>query len=441
MTSQYTGTLLATALCALLVLPEPAQGSLALTLQPSDDGLSYRIFAVWDRLDPDDASQFNPTAAPHSYRGHVPYRANPLTGLETDVQTPIPPGVFIWTTGYRSPIVNYVNDYRAFYGSAGPLDETFLLSTTLPSLLPAIAGSHGGDNFYLWHAPGSTTTLPSSGSGSWVYPLPTSGLATTFSTLFNVGSYVSNSFTIDVLTTPFDTAGDAASVIATVLTTTGDLLEDPLVADKAKDKLEKVQEKLDEALLELALDDVKRALKKIADAVKKLAEAEEEGAVVDELIVLLHDAANTLVSDAIEAAADTIGVYQPELDKAGDEMAEAEEELAKGNPDKAIKHYAKAGEKAKKATSLEGLAHTVKDLIDGADGYPADLVDPIVDSAWIQALAAIMEAWDGDPDELAKAWEKGAEAEDEMEKDPPHAEHAIKKLADAIEHARKATEG
>ena len=102
---------------------------------------------------------------------------------------------------------------------------------------------------------------------------------------------------------------------------------------------------------ELTLD-VKNG-KKVFDeerkAVKELTKKQTEGisevqAVVDALV----SAAEALAQKAIDDAS-TAGGDPKDLEKANEEMAKAADELAKGNPDKAIYHYRKAWETAQKS--------------------------------------------------------------------------------------------
>jgi hypothetical protein len=128
-----------------------------------------------------------------------------------------------------------------------------------------------------------------------------------------------------------------------------DLIDDPGTGSKAQDKLGKAQDKLDDAWAELAQgDDVKKGLKKIGDAAKELLKAEKEGVNVSDLIGQLVAFAEARAQDAIDAAIIADGDSK-KIAKAQKELNKAEGELAKGKPDKAIDHYAKAWDEAKKA--------------------------------------------------------------------------------------------
>lgn len=113
---------------------------------------------------------------------------------------------------------------------------------------------------------------------------------------------------------------------------------------KARDKLRKALKKLDEARDKLARGDVKDGLKKLKDTVKALDKARKEGVHVRDLVRQLVEYARAKAQAAI-----ALGGNSKDIKKAREEMAKAEKELAKGKPDKAIEHFAKAWEKATKS--------------------------------------------------------------------------------------------
>lgn len=125
------------------------------------------------------------------------------------------------------------------------------------------------------------------------------------------------------------------------------LAADP-ISDKARSNLVKSLEKLAPAQADLAAGDVKNGLKNVSSAESKLLKAEGEGANVGESIDMLLVMAEEQAQDALAAAIDRGG--DPEkINKALKEIDKAEDKLADGKADKAIRHYAKAWEHASKS--------------------------------------------------------------------------------------------
>ncbi len=133
-----------------------------------------------------------------------------------------------------------------------------------------------------------------------------------------------------------------------VSTKIGLLLGDPGVSEKAKDKLVKAQDKLDKAIDKFADKDVKKGFSELAKTVKELSKAGREDAAVAGLIQSLVDNAADEAWYAIDTAI-AAGGDQREIDKAEAELVKSEKDLDEGKPDKAIKHYGHAWDKAQKA--------------------------------------------------------------------------------------------
>ena len=126
------------------------------------------------------------------------------------------------------------------------------------------------------------------------------------------------------------------------------LLDSATIPKGAEKDLEKALGKLEKALDKLEKDDIDKAIKEIGKATKELLKAEKDGAEVTELVSRLVETSRVEAEKAVDAAFD-MGGKQKEIDKALDEIVKAEQNLAKGKPDKAIDHYKKAVEKAQKA--------------------------------------------------------------------------------------------
>ena len=130
-----------------------------------------------------------------------------------------------------------------------------------------------------------------------------------------------------------------------------DLIDDPGTSAKAMQKLEKAKSKLEEALEKLAEGNIKKAFGKLEKAVKELGNAGEAGADVSDLIDALVGVAQQIAQNALDEALALPG-DPGEIAKAQDEMAQAQEDLDAGKPDKAIKHFQNAWEHAQKAIEL-----------------------------------------------------------------------------------------
>jgi hypothetical protein len=153
--------------------------------------------------------------------------------------------------------------------------------------------------------------------------------------------------------TDADGIGDACvqsveTVVPVVLIEIETLLDDPGVSGQAIKKLDKAREKLEKALGQLENGDVKKGFKEIGKATKELLKAEKEGVVSVDLIVLLVESSRARAQDAIDVAIAESGKLK-EIDKAQAEIFKAQNDLDKGKPDKAIEHYKRAWEKARKA--------------------------------------------------------------------------------------------
>jgi hypothetical protein len=182
------------------------------------------------------------------------------------------------------------------------------------------------------------TCVPASGD---VFPVGTTTVAC------SAGDSFANTSTgeFDVTVTPF--AGGIRPTIQDVR----DLLAALVPGDK---HLEKAVERLDDALdddlwlndNELG-EDGKKAFQALHKAAKELLKVEEphDGVAGDQAEVLA-DQAEQLALGALSAAA---GGDPDDLAKALEELEKAAEERTDGRPDKAIKHYRKAWEKARKA--------------------------------------------------------------------------------------------
>ncbi|MCP4431428.1 MAG: hypothetical protein GY806_10650, partial [Gammaproteobacteria bacterium] len=81
-----------------------------------------------------------------------------------------------------------------------------------------------------------------------------------------------------------------------------------------------------------------------------LLKAEKEGVDVADLINRLVESSRAEAQDAIDAAI-AAGGTPKDIDKAQDKLVEAQKDLDKGKPDKAIEHYGHAWDKARKAVN------------------------------------------------------------------------------------------
>ena len=83
-------------------------------------------------------------------------------------------------------------------------------------------------------------------------------------------------------------------------------------------------------------------------ATRDLLKAEKEGVDVSHLVSLLVESSRAEAQAAIDAAI-AAGGKPEKIDKAQQELVKAQKALDKGKPDKAIEHYRRAWEKARKA--------------------------------------------------------------------------------------------
>lgn len=140
-----------------------------------------------------------------------------------------------------------------------------------------------------------------------------------------------------------------AEVIAAVDAGIDDRVDDPLTSAKARGRLGKAQDKLDDALARFAGGDAVKGWGRVADAVKELLKAQDAEADVADMMTTLVDAAHAAAIAAIDAAA---GGSDRELRKADRAVDKARIEVeAKGRPDRAIGHFAKALRHAGKAAA------------------------------------------------------------------------------------------
>jgi hypothetical protein len=126
------------------------------------------------------------------------------------------------------------------------------------------------------------------------------------------------------------------------------LLTDPGVSDKALKKLNKSSKHLTKALDQLQKGDVRKGLKRMGRATRDLLKAEKEGVDVSYLVSLLVETSRAETQAAIDAAI-AAGGKPKKINKAQKELVKAQKELDNGRPDKAIEHYRRAWEKARKA--------------------------------------------------------------------------------------------
>jgi hypothetical protein len=126
-------------------------------------------------------------------------------------------------------------------------------------------------------------------------------------------------------------------------------LIDAGVPEKAAKKLRKAREKLIKAQSQLAKGDIKKAVKELSKTIKELGKAEKEGvptvSLIDSLLDYALAAAEASIDEAIANAGDP-----KDIEKALKELDKGQKDLGKGKPDKAVKHYGHAIDKAGKAT-------------------------------------------------------------------------------------------